>query len=107
MKLTILLAEDEDDVRELIATYLESRGHQLLVASNGAHALELAHAHDGAIDLLLTDVVMPGMTGVELARRLHRERPCMDLVFMSGYMPEPAEIRASAFPTSTFLAKPF
>lgn len=105
--MTILLAEDEDDVRDLIATFLRSRGYELLVAANGAEALDLARTYEGAIDLLLTDVVMPVVSGVDVARRLQRERPCMEIVFMSGYMPEPAEIRASAFPASTFLAKPF
>ncbi len=107
MSLTILIAEDEADVRDLIVSFLESRGHHLLVAANGAAALEMARAFDGAIDVLLTDVVMPVMSGVDLARHLQRERPDMDIVFMSGYAPKLAELRAGGCSSSAFLAKPF
>ena len=107
MSLTILLAEDEDDVRDLLGDYLGARGHAVLTAPDGARALAVSRAHDGPIDLLLTDVIMPRMTGLDLAHYVRRERPDIDVVFMSGYAPRLAELRASGCPSAAFLAKPF
>ena len=107
MSMTILLAEDEDDVRDLLAGFLESRGHRVLIAANGAAALDLSRAYDGPIDLLLTDVVMPAMSGVDLARQVQCERPGIDVVFMSGYAPRLSEPGGPASRAAGFLAKPF
>ena len=82
---TVLLVEDREDVRTLTREILESYGYQVLEAANGAIALELAGRHSGPIELLLTDVVMPGMNGRELSDRLCELRPRIKVLFMSGY----------------------
>ena len=103
---TILLAEDEEDVRTLLCELLESHGHRVLEASSPANALVVADAFRGHIDLLLTDVVMPGGTGRDLARHLMARRPDMKVLYISGY-PEhgsPGRVLESGVP---FLPKPF
>ncbi len=81
---TVLLADDESIVRGVVRETLERSGYDVLEAGDGPQALELAEQHDGPIDLLLTDVRMPGMNGVELAGRLRTIRPKMRVLFMSG-----------------------
>ncbi|MBL0274673.1 MAG: response regulator [Anaeromyxobacter sp.] len=106
--LTILVAEDEPGVRRLVEGYLREAGHAVLAAPDGAAALALADAHAGAIDLLLSDVVMPGMNGRQLHEALHLRRPAVRVLFMSGYPALPGtqeEIVGSA--TGEVLAKPF
>ena len=85
---TILLVEDSDVVRDVIANLLEGGGLTVLQASGGEEALALSRRGDATIDLLLTDIVMPEMSGVELADRLERERPGMRILFMTGYAEE-------------------
>ena len=82
---TILVVEDESSVRDLAASILESHGYQVLVASNGVHALSLGERHASPIHLLLTDVVMPKMNGRELAERLQARWSDMRVLYMSGY----------------------
>jgi PAS domain S-box-containing protein len=82
---TILLAEDEAGVRRYVSQLLTQRGYKVLMATEGQAALDLAHSHQGAIHLLLTDIVMPGMGGVELADRFAVEWPGIPILFMSGY----------------------
>ena len=82
---TVLLVEDREDVRSMAREALESFGYKVLEAASGAQALELAGAYTGAIELLLTDVVMPGMNGRELSDRLKDLRPATKVLFMSGY----------------------
>jgi two-component system cell cycle sensor histidine kinase/response regulator CckA len=82
---TILLAEDEDGIRDTLTRTLSAAGYTVLAAPNGAAALELAEQHPEAIHLLLSDVVMPGMLGDELAAHLHERRPAVKVLFMSGY----------------------
>jgi len=82
---TILLAEDEEGVRDLEVMTLERLGYHVLAAKDGREALEIATAYEGRIDLLLTDVVMPNMNGRELADRLTEKRLKMRVLFMSGY----------------------
>jgi two-component system, cell cycle sensor histidine kinase and response regulator CckA len=82
---TILLAEDEDVVRELVREVLQARGYAVLEAAHPGQALELARSHRGVIHLLLTDVVMPGMSGRALADRLGLERPGIPVLYTSGY----------------------
>jgi CheY-like chemotaxis protein len=82
---TILLVEDRDDVRLLTMAILEGLGYSVLVADSGAKALEISQRSQCEIDLLLTDVVMPGMTGAELAARLSELRPPIRVLFISGY----------------------
>ena len=82
---TILLAEDDDAVRAIARTTLERAGYQVLSASDGASALGLADGHAGPIDLLLTDVIMPGINGRELAQAMTTRRPGLPVLFVSGY----------------------
>jgi two-component system cell cycle sensor histidine kinase/response regulator CckA len=85
---TVLLVEDSDVVRDVVATMLEEGGLTVLQASGGEEALALARRGDTPIDLLLTDIVMPVMSGVELADRLEREHPEARILFMTGYAEE-------------------
>lgn len=82
---TILLVDDSGVVRDVIAKMLGNAGLTVLQASCGEEALAVARGKDTSIDLLLTDIVMPEMSGVELADRLERERPGMRILFMTGY----------------------
>ncbi len=81
----ILLVEDADPLRKLAQAFLESNGFRVLSAANGEAALEIAGRHSGSFDLLLTDVVMPGMNGRVLAEQLSMRQPGLKVLFMSGY----------------------
>ncbi len=81
----VLVVEDEAQVRRLVVTALERYGYRVLTAASPDEALALAHTTAGEIDLLLTDVIMPGMDGAELQRQLSRQRPNIRTLFMSGY----------------------
>ncbi len=104
---TILLAEDEQDVREVAREFLESGGYTVIEAHNGAEALRLAVEHKTAIELLVTDMVMPGMTGKELARRLQHQHPGIGVVYMSGYSEQTAAETSQADASMLLLTKPF
>jgi hypothetical protein len=104
---TVLLAEDEQDVREIARQFLETGGYEVIEAKDGADAIRLAAEHRGKIDLLVTDMVMPGMTGQELAVCLQREHPGLCVVFMSGYSEHAATEMADADPSVRLLSKPF
>ncbi len=104
---TILLAEDEQDVREVAREFLESGGYTVIEAHNGAEALRLAVEHKTAINLLVTDMVMPGMTGKELARRLQHQHPGIGVVYMSGYSEQTAAETTQADASMLLLTKPF
>ncbi|HUK26504.1 MAG TPA: PAS domain S-box protein [Terriglobales bacterium] len=104
---TILLAEDEPNVRESAATYLRENGYTVLVAANGSEALQLAERHSGPIHLLLTDLVMPGMKGSELAQQIQFSWPEIRVVFMSGYSSDLFSGREKLDPAHMFLQKPF
>jgi len=82
---TILLVEDESNLRKLARQYLETQGYRILEAEDGAAALQIANGHPGTIDLLLTDVIMPGMNGRELAHQIAGVRPKIRVLYMSGY----------------------
>jgi PAS domain S-box-containing protein len=103
---TILLAEDEEDVRSLLCELLESHGHRVLEANSPAQALVVSDHFHGHIDLLLTDVVMPGGTGRDLARQLQAKRADMKVLYMSGY-PEHGAPGRVLEPGVPFLSKPF
>ncbi|HMB82670.1 MAG TPA: ATP-binding protein [Terriglobales bacterium] len=82
---TILLVEDETNLRRLARQYLETQGYKILEAEDGAAALQIVAGHQGAIDLLLTDVIMPGMNGRELAAHVSKLLPDVRVLYMSGY----------------------
>jgi two-component system cell cycle sensor histidine kinase/response regulator CckA len=104
---TVLLVEDEPTVRSVARRILTGAGYRVLAAANGEQALSLVAAHDGPIDLLLTDVVMAGFDGLELARRLQTIRPHLRTLFMSGYSRHHALPRDEPSAGVGFLAKPF
>jgi two-component system, cell cycle sensor histidine kinase and response regulator CckA len=104
---TVLLVEDEDAVRTLARYVLRSSGYNVLEAGTGQEAVEIAMAYENAIDLLVTDVVMPGMSGRQLADSLVLTRPDIRILFMSGYTDE-AILRHNVLEASiAFLQKPF
>ncbi|MGD0427741.1 MAG: ATP-binding protein [Candidatus Acidiferrales bacterium] len=102
---TVLLAEDEEAVRELACEFLRSSGYQVITGKDGLDALEKAEQDAGAIDVLVTDVVMPRMRGTELAQRLKRAHPRMKIVYMSGYLEHNSDEGFVA--DSAHLQKPF
>jgi two-component system cell cycle sensor histidine kinase/response regulator CckA len=104
---TILLVEDEDAVRRLARRALEMSGYRILEASHGGEALRVCGEHGGTIDLLLTDVVMPLMSGAELAEQLKPLRPDMRVLFMSGYTEDALGKHGVLAPETAFLYKPF
>jgi signal transduction histidine kinase/FixJ family two-component response regulator len=103
---TILVVEDDAAVRELAGKFLSSAGYRVLVAKDGVEALQIAEECSEPLGLLLTDVVMPKMRGTELAARLEKLRPEMEVIFMSGYLENEEGTQESIEP-SAFLEKPF
>ena len=103
---TILLVEDEDVVRALARRVLEHRGYTVIACANGAEALEVAARRDQPIDLLLTDVVMPGLRGHEVAERVTASRPDVKVLYMSGYSDE-ALLGRAAIDERALIEKPF
>jgi len=103
---TILVVDDEPGVLDLVRIILSRQGYRVLVADSGPKALDICREHDGAIDLLLTDVMMPGMSGVALAR--HLKSLCQDLpvLYMTGGTLE-SLVDGQLDPQSALLRKPF
>ena len=104
---TILLVEDEDAVRSFAARALRMRGYTVLEASGGEAGLEIVRHHPGAIDLLVTDVVMPNMDGPTLVRAARRVRPEMRIIYMSGYAEDAFRRNEEKIEELHFLPKPF
>ncbi len=104
---TVLVVEDEEGVRELLRRLLVQRGYHVLEARHGKDALLEAERHREPIDLLLTDVVMPAMSGVALAAELRERRPELRVLFMSGYTEEEIVRRGDGGPGLRLLRKPF
>jgi len=104
---TVLVVEDEPEVRRLVERLLRGKGYRVLTAGSPADAVALAKAHEAAIDLLLTDVIMPGMNGRELARLLAPARPAMRVLYMSGYADAAMSQQGILPPGTAFVSKPF
>jgi CheY-like chemotaxis protein len=103
---TLLIVEDEPSVRNLVASALRHDGYRLLIASSAEDALTAADAHDGPIDLLLTDAMMPGKSGLELANLMTARRPGIPVIVMSGYTQETLAVPGLKEPIA-LLQKPF
>jgi CheY-like chemotaxis protein len=103
----ILLVEDDPVVRHVVRLLLELEGDQVIEAKDGDEALTLANSHDGPLDLLLTDVMMPGLSGAEVCEKVRQGRPGLPTLFISGFYPE-AVFPGQRLPdASAFLPKPF
>ena len=104
---TVLLVEDEPDLRELALEILEMHGYRVLAAAEAGEAIRLSEGHAGRIELLLTDVVMPGMSGRELALQLAERRPELRVIYMSGYTADAMASTGVLEPEIMFLQKPY
>ena len=104
---TVLLTEDEANIREALAEYLDGLGLEVLQAEDGADALEVAAKYQGEIDLLVTDLVMPRMSGPDLAKILLAERKDLRVIYVSGYTPEAMREYGVTGDDAVFLQKPF
>jgi len=106
LKETILVVEDGDAVRNLVCLMLVQNGYRVLEARDGHHALRVCETYSQPIQLVLTDLIMPNMRGADLAERLHRARPDLRILMMSGYPDEPSVQRLGRVSVA-FLPKPF
>ncbi|EXG80096.1 PAS domain-containing hybrid sensor histidine kinase/response regulator [Cryptosporangium arvum] len=104
---TVLVVDDEPDLRKSIEIILGRGGYAVLTAGSGDEAAQLASAYPGSIDLLLTDVTMPGLSGQEVARRLRADRPSMRVLFMSGFAQPLLTSKGTIGPDVTLVEKPF
>jgi CheY-like chemotaxis protein len=104
---TILLVEDESSVRVLATRILREAGYSVLIAANGTDAEALYDRHESLVNLVLTDVVMPGIGGPELMARLYTRRPTLPVVYMSGYTEQSIATRVGFHRELPFLQKPF
>jgi CheY-like chemotaxis protein len=104
---TILIAEDEPDLRELTRIFLEGYGYKVLDASSAEQAIQTAETFSAPIDLLLTDVIMPGMSGRQLAEKILSKRPQTRIVYMTGYTDDMVVQHKVLEPGVKLLQKPF
>jgi PAS domain S-box-containing protein len=104
---TILVVEDQEDVRKLVLAVLQEYHYRTVEASSGSEALKIVEEHDGPIHLMLTDLIMPGMTGKETADRLTLARPEMKVLYMSGYTDDVISRRGMLDAGIEYIAKPF
>jgi PAS domain S-box-containing protein len=104
---TVVLAEDEDALRVLLGRVLAGSGYHVIAGRNGAEALEAVHARGGRVDVLLTDVVMPRMTGTELAAALSGEQPGVKVLFMTGHTEDAKLLGRFAAGDAEIIQKPF
>ena len=104
---TLLVVEDERAFQDLLREGLQARGYQVLVASNGVEALEVAEQHNGPISVLITDVIMPQMSGPELAKCLTKVRHDIDVLYMSGYADDKLNAIANSNGELRWIQKPF
>ena len=106
-KETILLVEDDADLRDLSRRVLTMNGYRVLPAAHGRDALRVAGEHSGSIELMVTDVIMPGMSGRDVADKLHESRPQIKVLYVSGYTDNIIAERGILEPGMAFLQKPF
>jgi two-component system cell cycle sensor histidine kinase/response regulator CckA len=104
---TILLAEDDSLVRELVHEYLKDHGYKLIVAESGQAALDASRKYAGRIDLLLSDFQMPNMDGITLSEQISVSRPDTKTLLMSGYTGDSARFSRGTRSTPAFIQKPF
>jgi CheY-like chemotaxis protein len=104
---TVLLAEDEPAVCDLVRAILTARGYTVLPARLPQEAERISETHQGKIDLLLTDVIMPGMSGAELSKRIAMRIPGIKVLFMSGYIDDSVMRQGISENETAFLQKPF
>jgi len=104
---TILVSEDEPGIRALVRKILQKQGYSVLEAGSGEDALAIAASHNGEIHLLLTDVIMRGVSGRELYEQLRRQRPETKVLFVSGYTGDELATDGSLPENAAFLQKPF
>jgi len=104
---TVLLVEDEAAVRRCVREYLTAQGYTVLEAVNGEEALKVSRAYCGPIQIMLTDVVMPQMSGPKVAEQLAAERPQMKILFASGYAESTVLRHGKIDVTAQFIEKPF
>jgi two-component system, cell cycle sensor histidine kinase and response regulator CckA len=104
---TVLLVEDEESVRQLVRDTLEAKGYRVLDAESGEAGLAAAESHEGVIHLVITDVVMPGISGRELVRQLAQSRPATKVLYLSGYTEDAILSDGSIEKGTAFLQKPF
>jgi CheY-like chemotaxis protein len=102
----VLLVEDDDEVRRLVEMLLRGAGFRVLTAANGKEALTLAHQHAGPVELVVADIVMPGLTGFDVWEALRDQWPEAKVLFISGYSHDVIE-RVPTDARVAFLAKPF
>jgi len=104
---TILIVEDNENLRNLLQRTLEGVGFSVLSAADGAVALDLCQQHDGAIDVMVSDIVMPRLNGLQLAEQVRAARPEMKFLFITGFADEFPELRGLIKGGATILEKPF
>jgi two-component system cell cycle sensor histidine kinase/response regulator CckA len=104
---TILIVEDEDSLREVTCAYLKNKGYSVFVAAEAESAISIAASGNHRIDLLLTDVILPGSSGVQLAQRLLGDNPQMRVLYVSGYTADAIVHHGGHDPNFAFLSKPF
>jgi len=104
---TVLLVEDEESVRQLVRETLESKGYKVLEADHGEAALRIVSDYSGKIDMLITDVVMPGMSGRDLSAKLCASYPHTKVLYLSGYTEDAIAHEGVLDSGTAFLQKPF
>jgi CheY-like chemotaxis protein len=104
---TVLVVEDEDTIRAILQSALTAHGYRVLVASSGAEALQLCAQHAGPIELVVTDLLMPGMNGDVLIRQLLPSRPGIHVIYISGYPGPDTTLPPGDTGRTTFVPKPF
>ncbi len=105
---TILIADNDSQIRKLLSTVLRNAGYEVISASGGERAVSAAQKHPGPVDLLIADIVMPGMGGADLYAWLKSEQPDMRVLFISGYMsrqPLPGGFLKKPFSSATLIEK--